>query len=414
MRRFSDPLQGRSSARAAVRSGYTLIEILVVISIVLILFSMTLVTVRLTREGDRVSGAAAQIQSFLAGARDRAIYERSPRGVRFFLNPDFPRTVSSMAYIDPSATWDEGTVHLRRWDPDLDGRTNGGNPDINQDGVADDPTDVWMLVGEGTAWWELKRRGLLFDGMRVRIPAGPGGSWYPVNTQLLDLTNPPPNYQVLVLGIPYRDPGTTEDSNSQAFRGVGFTDYELELAPKILPVEPSVLPDGVVIDLDGSRIPNAWRPSYYDSNGNAQGGTGNGMYSQFVDLVYSPRGTLTGAASTGGVIHLYVCDREDSTLLKSEFLASIDPNPVAGLNQINFLLQQGNVFIPPDSISSSVAWASELTADGTSYEVKDRRVVTISAQTGNASIHNVLATDSDGNGRADDPYYFAETGEAAK
>lgn len=413
MRRFSDALQGRSSARAAVRSGYTLIEILVVISIVLILFSMTLVTVRLTREGDRVSGAAAQIQSFLAGARDRAIYERSPRGVRFFLNTDNPRTVTSMAYIDPSAIWDEGIVQLRRWDPDLDGRTNGGNPDINQDGVADDPTDVWMLVGEGTAWWELKRRGLLFDGMRVRIPAGPGGSWYPVNTQLLDLTNPPPNYQVLVLGIPYRDPGTTEDSNSQAFRGVGFTDYELELAPKILPVEPSVLPDGVVIDLDGSRIPNAWRPSYYDSNGNAQGGTGNGMYSQFVDLVYSPRGTLTGAASTGGVIHLYVCDREESTLLKEQFLAELDPDLPTALNQFNALLQ-GSTFIPADSIASGVSWAGSLTVDGTPFDVKDRRVVTISAQTGNASIHNVLATDGNGNGFADDPYFFAETGEAAK
>jgi len=77
------------------RSGYTLVEILVVVSIVLILFSMTLATVRLTRDGDRVSSAAAQIQSFLAGARDRAIYARAPRGVRFFLDGDNPRVVSS-------------------------------------------------------------------------------------------------------------------------------------------------------------------------------------------------------------------------------------------------------------------------------------------------------------------------------
>jgi len=397
------------------RSGYTLVEILVVVSIVLILFSMTLATVRLTRDGDRVSSAAAQIQSFLAGARDRAIYARAPRGVRFFLDRDNPRVVSSMAYIDPAQTWDEGRVQLRRRDPDLDGNTNSAGVDINQDGqvnASDDPKLVWMLVGEGTAWWELKRRGLLFDGMRVRIPRGPGGNWYPINTQLLDLSSPPPTLQILVLGIPYRDPGSTPEGKSQAFPGVGLADYELELAPQILPVEPSVLPESVVVDLDGSRIPNAWRPS----STLVSGGTGNGMYSQFVDLIYSPRGTLTGAASTGGVIHLYICDKEDSTLVKEAYLDGLDADRATALNLLNGQLQgaTSQALIPPNTIPGSVSWASALSLDGSGYDIKDRRIVTISSQTGNVSIHQVLETDASGNGIADDPFYFAETGETAQ
>lgn len=51
-------------------SGFTLVELLVVITIIVILLTMTLMTVNFTKEGDRVKGAAKQVQSFLAGARE--------------------------------------------------------------------------------------------------------------------------------------------------------------------------------------------------------------------------------------------------------------------------------------------------------------------------------------------------------
>ncbi|MGV2336489.1 MAG UNVERIFIED_CONTAM: prepilin-type N-terminal cleavage/methylation domain-containing protein [Planctomycetaceae bacterium] len=150
---------------AVARRGYTLVEMLIVVGIVMLLLSMTLLAVRFVRDGDRVTAAASQIQSFLGGARAPRIYARKPRGVRLFLDSTDPRTVTSMAYIDPAETWTDGLIQLRRWDPDLNGATNGGSIDINQDGGNDDPRDVWMVVGEGTGWWELKRRGLLIDGM---------------------------------------------------------------------------------------------------------------------------------------------------------------------------------------------------------------------------------------------------------
>ena len=65
------------------RSAFTLMELLVVITIIVVLLSMTALTLRFSNESDRVRGAARQIQSFLSGARDRAIYAKESRGVRF-------------------------------------------------------------------------------------------------------------------------------------------------------------------------------------------------------------------------------------------------------------------------------------------------------------------------------------------
>jgi prepilin-type N-terminal cleavage/methylation domain-containing protein len=418
---------GRVLGRNESRAAYTLIELLIVISILALLLTMTVMAVNFSRDGDRVTGAASQIQSFLSGARDRAIYAKAPRGVRFFLDPNNPRAVSSMVYIDPAETWSEGVIQLRRWDPDGNGLTNllPNNPDINDDGVADNPTQIWMVAGEGTAWWELKRRGLLFDGMRIRIPKGPQGSWYPINTKLIDVSVAPTSLQALVLSIPYRDPGDTSKEKALAFDSGGPEDYEIELPPRILPMEPVVLPEGTVIDLDGSKLPDAWRPTVAGLNG----GSGNLLYSQYMDIVYSQRGTVVGTAATGGVIHFYVCDNEESLLLKEEYIAvELEGNqgltPAAAINAFNARVRSpGTAFIPSDQLdSASATWSVNIAPAPDPYPVKDRRIVSVFSQTGGVSVHPVNAIDNQNNsngaagadGFADDPYYYAETGESAK
>jgi prepilin-type N-terminal cleavage/methylation domain-containing protein len=407
------------NATSLSRRGYTLIELLIVISILALLLTMTVMAVNFTRDGDRVTSAASQIQSFLSGARDRAIYAKAPRGVRFFLDPNNPRAVSSMVYINPAETWSDGVIQLRRWDPDINGRTNltPATPDINGDTVGDNPVEIWMVVGSGTAWWELKRRGLLFDGLRIRIPKGPTGSWYPINTRLIDTSVAPAELQALILSIPFRDPGDTQKENAIAFLSGGPEDYEIELPPRILPMEPVVLPEGTVIDLDGSKVPDAWRPVVAGLNT----GSGNLLYSQYMDIVYSQRGTIIGAAASGGVIHFYVCDNEDSLLLKEEFVTvELEGNqgltPALAINEFNRRVRSPVMpFIPGDELNPATAtWAVNIAPTPEPYLVKDRRVVSVFSQTGGVSIHSVDATDADGNGFADDPFYFAETGESAK
>jgi prepilin-type N-terminal cleavage/methylation domain-containing protein len=399
------------------RGGFTLIELLVVVTIMALLLSMTVLAVNFSRDSERVVGAALQVQSFLSGARDRAIHAREPRGVRFFLDTNNHRAITAMAYIDPAEYWSEGTIQLQR-------------PDVNSDNVADSP-NVTVVAGAGVQWWQLKRRGLLFDGLRVRIPKGSKGTWYTVSTSMIDVTVTPPATQYLILQTPYADPGDTQANKVAAFDSGGPEDYELELPPRILPMDPVKLPDNTIIDLDGSRVPLAWRPISSGSTG-----TGNLDYSHYMDIVFSPRGTVVGGAAAGGVIQLYICDQEDSNTLKEQFIQN-DSAVIGGSISIPSLptgapattkltangvdLQTVRVlafnqavsqfrFVPTSEIkTSSAPWLPDY-ADDDPYLPRDRRIVSIFTQTGAVSSHPVYVTDGDYDGIENDPMYFAETG----
>ena len=429
------------------RRAFTLVELLIVITILALLLSITVYSVRFALDSDRAASGASKLQSFLAGARDRAIYGRRPIGVRLFLdsedNPNAStgqrRTVSAMYYIDSGELWSDGAIQLKRLDRNLNGRTDvpgegdslpfetdtditgDGNDDIdvNGDGIADNPAQIWMVAGLKTnKWWELKRRGLLVDGVRIRIPAGRHGTWYPVDTRMIDITRGPFATEHLILQIPYADPGDDNFREARAFGSGGPETYELELPPSILPSEPGLLADGVVIDLDGSDLPASWRP-----------GTANGFnFSQFMDIVFSPRGNVIGDAASSGLIQFYVCDKSDSVALKSEFIDSLSGADFAAkLVTLEGQVTGGFNYIPADEIDPGIgatSWVSNLADPGDPYLPKDRRIVSLFTQTGAVAVHNVFAEDlldpfdrdgdsdfSEPDGIADDPFFFAETGE---
>jgi len=397
----------KSAGKRNKRGGFTLVELLVVITIIVILLTMTLLTVNFSNEGDRVKGAAGQVQSFLAGARDRAIYAKEPRGVRFFVNPENPRAVNTMAYIAPGGSWsspeNSANVSLER----IDG---------NGDGDFADPVDQVVRVHgfQNPGWWNLKRRGWLVDGLRIRIPKGPTGNWYPIDTRLIDITIAPTADQILLLQIPFADSGT----KGQLVAHSGFT-YEIELPSKLLAQDPAILPESVVIDLDASKIPDGWRPQF---------GINSGNYSGYMDVIFSPRGNILGDAAGAGVMHLYVGDAEDSLFLKERFEAAYTASH-AGTRPA---YTSDKSFVPMDEIPLSVSWITGENA----YQTKDRRIVSVFTQTGAVSVHEVNGFFSEGSaatgdsqdsldfdndsvtnepdGLADDPYFFAETGKAAK
>jgi prepilin-type N-terminal cleavage/methylation domain-containing protein len=438
---FSPRVTGQS-LRSVSRTGFTLLELLVVISIIVIIASMTLLTFNYARDADRVSNAAASLKSTLSVARDFAVQAGKPRGVRLFLDENNYRAVTTMVFIDPSEEWTDGVIQLQRWDalnnstsmPGSDGITdpNPGPPpgtlDINGDGVTgDDPQNVWVVAGAGCGWWELKRRGLLFDGMMITI----GDFTSPVSTRLL---NGPSGVQKLILVRPYRDPGDTPKDNATAFQSGGPETYSLQLAPRIVPMDPVLLPQGIVIDLDGSKIPDAWRPVAAlgaQSSGNAE-------YSRYVDIVYSPRGSIIGQAASAGVIHFYLCNADDSVLLKDEYVKSFagaatpadsklakngQSLPDAKVAAFNTWIRS-NAFIPANEIDSNKpnsAWLAGFNEQP--FLTRDRRIVSVFTQTGAVSVHPVNDVDvlpeppsspNGPDGIADDPYRFAETGETAQ
>jgi prepilin-type N-terminal cleavage/methylation domain-containing protein len=360
-------------------SGLTLIELLIVVTIFLLLTTFTVVAVDFTFESERVGAAARQTQSLLEGARDRSIRAREPRGVRLILDsdPDNGRMVSSLIYVGAAEPWTEGAIQLQRED---------ASP---ADGVAD-AEDVLIVVGSlDTLWNKLSQRGFLGvpgqETPRIKIPGDKNGTWYRVQTHLLGVNPLIPN--VLRLVHPYRDPGTTEITEVVAFDGgSGPLTYELELPPRVLPdADPVLLPDGVVIDLDASDVPTAWRPS--------AGSSLSAPYSNRMDLMFSPRGTLIGTTAGTGLIHLYVSLRED-----------VQKSTDAGRLPVN---AGDNPSVPTDTLFASLA-----VSGAGQMVVGDRGLVTIFSSTGKVSSHpiNLDNFDPDPNS-LDDPFLFAELGE---
>lgn len=277
---------------AQSRRAFTLVELLVSITVFLILTGLTLVMVNNTFEAERLRSGTRQVQSYLEGARDRAIHAGEPRGVRFLYDPTTdttdPRniTVSSMVYVKPLAN-DAGTCT-----------------------IAVDPTSMpanqlLVVEQEGAATWPtLARAGVLTANSRIHIDLGPGGqSAYDGSPYGIDAAKTFNMDGTLINDMPPQLVLVREHVGTGA-PGGGFA-YELELGNAALPnSEPVVLPEGIAIHMgnamgDGlgtavSQIPTSWI-------------TAPGQ----MDLVFSPRGVITGPPAAQGIIHLVLCDLED-------------------------------------------------------------------------------------------------------
>ena len=91
--------------RQAGRRGFTLIELLVVILIILLVSAVVLPTVIPAISHRQVSEAARILQGALAGARDTAINNNAPAGIRLLPDPALtgqPITVNGVPTLDPT------------------------------------------------------------------------------------------------------------------------------------------------------------------------------------------------------------------------------------------------------------------------------------------------------------------------
>ena len=91
--------------RQAGRRGFTLIELLVVMLIILLVSAVVLPTVLPAISHRQVSEAARILQGALAGARDTAINNNAPAGIRLLPDPALtgqPIIVNGVATLDPT------------------------------------------------------------------------------------------------------------------------------------------------------------------------------------------------------------------------------------------------------------------------------------------------------------------------
>ena len=261
------------------RSGFTLVELLVATGILLILAGLSVGVISVALEGDRVPSSARQVQSYLEGARDRAIFAQENRGVRFLRSETRPNEVVSMIYIGSAGEF-TGTAQY----DDLMGAE-----------------DVLTQEDTGQTWTDLWNRGLLVNGSSVKVASG---IRYQIHDDTFDtMTYPgqyidrsPPRIKLARDWIGAVDPDPSMDAIGNGLANQGYT---LELAPVPLADEEVVsLPQGTVIDVQQSQLPLFWQT----------------FPGARMEVLFSPHGTVTGSTTASGLLHFVIADTRDTEL----------------------------------------------------------------------------------------------------
>jgi len=277
-RHFLLPANSLRTARSS-RAAFTLLELLISLSIILILATLTMRLLNATLDSDRVRSGAREVQSLLAGARDRAIYAGQPRGVRFIADPTNPSTVRSFVFIGSTTNFTDGAALT------IDGSGNITGP------VTTVPIGL-PLPATAPLWCNLWAHGSLVNGTPIQLTTLSG-------TNLGFATVSPTGF----------DPATGYPSSFQITSTLGAgtfpiaapgINYTLQLAPAIVSGdEPRTLPQNIVIDLNSSILPASW-------------GT-PGAFANTLDVMFSPQGTVIGPPASDGRIHFVLADLTDTT-----------------------------------------------------------------------------------------------------
>jgi prepilin-type N-terminal cleavage/methylation domain-containing protein len=377
------------------RAGFTLVELLISMSILLILATLTLRLVSGTLDSDRLKTGSRELQSFLAGARDRATYAGLPRGVRFIPNPSDYSTVSGFVYIGaPSAYTDNALL------------------DISSTGVIsfEAPNTLTSLQN----WQSLWARGVLINGTQIQLTQG--------TTALGFITVAATNF---IGVVPQSFAITTVTGISTPVTGLKYT---LQLAPTVLPGdEPRSLPRGIVIDLNNSVLPASWGTAFSPTTP-PQGN---------LDLLLSPRGAVIGPAASDGRIHFVLSDIADTTgqAVMSGLAARYRLNAAW---QPNTTYAVGNVIVPTPSsfiafrcinpgttgaAATQPAWPTQPNVNVNdavanmwqSFVKKSNLIISVATASGRVTTHPVdVATQLIPAGTGYDTFRFAEIGEVTQ
>lgn len=288
---------------STARRAFTLVELLVAITIFLILAGMTIVMVNNTFEAERLRSGTRQVHSYLEGARDRAIYAGEPRGVRLLYTgtsggPDpLDFAINSMVYVKPLDP-DEGFLDI----------------DVNGMGEAIRLTNI----SQPGLWAQYAAAGVLTASHRIRISPGTtstitdyeDGVWYGIEAGSFQADGSLTVPDTLFITRPHLG-GMASTMHA----------YQLELGNAVLPnSEPVLLPEGILLHLEASKVPPTWP---------------NGA----MDLMFAPNGTITGAPAAEGILHLVTCDVADCPDGSSDRVEQFFGTPT----QTNFDIIEGGV-----------------------------------------------------------------------
>lgn len=433
MRRATDGRRMVAGVRGvprAIRSGFTLVELLISISIFVILATIALSAFR-GSDKDKITAASRQVQAVFNGARSRAAKSGEPRGVRLLLDPADPRCVNALQYIGAS-TYHTGSVRVQLAASDRDA-SNAPRPLVR------------IVCEQNGEWADLIAQGLLDVTARIRIPADSSGHWYTITnvngsagtgeirqlpagatwnaTCAYDSGN-----MANVGSFQFSPPGplntgTARTSAPDFYSNTLPVSYLLRLEPQPLPnTTPISLPLGIVIDLDASQVPTAWR-QYEDDNRNGVLDSGDdldgdgqlnfsGHYGPNIvpppsspppvrtqmtpvnlDIMFGPDGTATGAFAALGPLFLTISHVSDVELAR----------PMRVVDNVTTRLPA----IVPGDYQDSYGSPQD-------FPNKERRVVAIYPQTGNVFVSQLNGASTNVYRLADNPFDYAYAGRDSK
>jgi prepilin-type N-terminal cleavage/methylation domain-containing protein len=264
------------------RAGFTMIELLIAITIILILAGIAASVLSGNRQTGKLRDAARIGQSAFLGAKDRALHAKDLRGVRLIRDTTDSTLITAFVYLSPLPLQTTGNLP--------------GQPNQNDFALARpnyppslDATKVIISGTQATSWYTQDSNNIWqAPRIQIRIPAQTG-QWYNLARQnnaapywwLIDANG---NYY-LTLQTPFA--GGKPPVNNNLSNAIDPADAnascDIQLGNDLLPFhQPISLPSGVVIDL-----------KFSSQNVQSLAGLNSGFI-PYVDMMFSPRGMLTG------------------------------------------------------------------------------------------------------------------------
>lgn len=350
------------------RPGFTLVELLVAISIFVILSTLALGAFNTVSDGDRGPAASRSFRAWVEGAKSRAAKLGRPVGIQPYIDSsEFNgHAVSRWQYV---ANVEPITGNLDGFAPVVATTFNtSGTPRFSVGGNAypglfyDNTTGGWIVRQNfidplAPAWSaidglnadgspNLSEPAVLAPGLRIEIPAN-SGNWYRISAldpRTSGMANNPGTFnpshvaggtlngffladdvsgsrstfripQAASPGPPNRPPAGMSMAtayNSTRLTGLapGELTYRIELGPDLLEGERLLsLPGGMFVDLDASQTP----PSGFPADGpDTDTSAFNDPYTP-VPLMFSPTGKVIGEYEALGPITFYFANRDELT-----------------------------------------------------------------------------------------------------
>lgn len=406
------------------RSGFTLVELLVSISIFVILLTIAIGAIDLSSGNRGLSSGANQLQSAIEGARSRAAKLQRNVGLRFILNDRIDNTatsneVANTSYIEYVAALEPTLCSVEVFDDDIADPSNPYRVELGF--PLNDAQVLGQLISSGAFTRSAKIQLYLPDANNPTIVDTDLGtySFTPTSTPSSTMyINPPLKVNDTLVGVPN---APAPNNVLRLFARITF-DGLLPL-PNESPIQ---LAKDVVIDWKSSKPPReweklitintAWQPltpyekgaSIYENNryficlDRGISGTSanepnwaavaeNGSVADATvrwrafqqpsfELVFNPRGNIQGSIVSNGIIHFVLASKDD--VLKGRNLFGDGGATGQTDNELNF--------------------------------EREHRILTIFTQTGFTSISPANLVDANNDNSADDPYRYALEGVEVK